>query len=299
MPRRRMVPITASTRPWKACRVRVIASFDSVEHQWLLRMAHRIADPRILRLIELWLRAGALESGETQEMDRARRKERATARSLPTSSCTTSLIPGPADGVVAVHTVDVVIVRYADDFVMGFESKADAQEMLLALKERLASFGLTLHEDKTRLIEFGRFAALSCQRRGEGRPETFAFLGFTHDCGRTGDGRFIVKHKTEGKRLTRKLTALRQEVWLHARATRHATRMARRRSAWTLRLLWQTTQLSSAQRLVPGSASDIARGLRRRCQKSRRMGWSEFEILTARFPLPVPRITRTWAQARI
>ncbi|MGY4281026.1 hypothetical protein ACVWXO_000246 [Bradyrhizobium sp. LM2.7] len=100
-----------------------------------------------------------------------------------------------------------------DDLVMGFENKADAQEMLLALKARLASFGLMLHEGKTRLIEFGRFAALSRQRRGERRPETFAFLGFIHYCGRTRDGRFIVKHKTEGKRLTRKLTALRQEAW--------------------------------------------------------------------------------------
>ncbi|MET4359279.1 RNA-directed DNA polymerase [Bradyrhizobium sp. RT9b] len=97
----------------------------------------------------------------------------------------------------------IVIVRYADDFVMGVESMADAQEMLLALRARLASFGLTLHEDRSRLIEFGRFAALSRQRRGERRPETFAFLGFTHYCGRTRDGRFIVKHKTEGKRLTR------------------------------------------------------------------------------------------------
>lgn len=101
-----------------------------------------------------------------------------------------------------------MIVRYADDFVMGFEKKADAEEMLLALKARLAGFGLTLHEDKTRFIEFGRFVTLSPQRRGERRPETFAFLGFTHYCGRTRDGRFIVKHRTEGKRLTRKLTAL-------------------------------------------------------------------------------------------
>ncbi|UGY00580.1 hypothetical protein [Bradyrhizobium quebecense] len=101
---------------------------------------------------------------------------------------------------------------------MGFENKADAQEMLFALKTRLTGFGLTLHEDKTRLIEFGRFAALSRQRRGERRPETFAFLGFTHYCGRTRDGGFIVKHKTEGKRLTRKLTALRHEAWrlMHA-----------------------------------------------------------------------------------
>lgn len=104
-----------------------------------------------------------------------------------------------------------MIVRYADDFVMGFEKKDDAQEMLLALKERLGEFGLALHEGKTRLIEFGRFAALSRQRRGERKPETFAFLGFIHYCGLTRDGRFIVKHKTEGKRLTRKLKALREE----------------------------------------------------------------------------------------
>ncbi|MER8505049.1 reverse transcriptase domain-containing protein [Mesorhizobium sp. M1142] len=173
-------------------------------------VAHRIADPRILRLIGLWLRAGVLESGEKQETDRG----------TPQGAGISPLLAN-----IFLHYIldlwahqwrrrhahgRVVIVRYADDFVMGFEKKADAEEMLLALKARLAGFGLTLHEDKTRLIEFGRFAALSRQRRGERRPETFAFLGFTHYCGRTRDGRFIVKHKTEGKRLTRKLTALRQ-----------------------------------------------------------------------------------------
>ena len=104
-----------------------------------------------------------------------------------------------------------------DGLVMGFENKADAQEMLLALKARLASFGLMLHEGKTRLIEFGRFAALSRQRRGERRPETFAFLGFIHYCGRTRDGRFIVKHKTEGKRLTASDSCMsRQASWRNA-----------------------------------------------------------------------------------
>jgi hypothetical protein len=95
---------------------------------------------------------------------------------------------------------------------MGFESEADARRMLSDLKERLAGFGLALHEDKTRLIEFGRLPALTRQRRGERRPETFAFLGFTHYCGWTRDGRFIVKHKTQSNRLTRKLTAVRQEA---------------------------------------------------------------------------------------
>jgi hypothetical protein len=99
-------------------------------------------------------------------------------------------------------------VRYADDFVMGFESGADARQMLVDLKDRLAKFGLSLHEDKTRLIEFGRLPALARRQRGERHPETFAFLGFTHYCGWTRDGRFIVKHKTQSKRLTRKLKAL-------------------------------------------------------------------------------------------
>nr|WP_253075155.1 reverse transcriptase domain-containing protein [Bradyrhizobium sp. 164] len=166
-----------------------------------------------MRLIGLWLRAGVLESGEKQETDRG----------APQGAGISPLLAN-----VFLHYVldlwahqwrrrhargRVVTVRYADDFVMGLESKADAQEMLLALKVRLASFGLMRHEGKTRLIEFGRFAAPSRQRRGERRPETFAFLGFTHYCGRTRDGRFIVKHKTEGKRLTRKLTALRQDAW--------------------------------------------------------------------------------------
>jgi hypothetical protein len=98
---------------------------------------------------------------------------------------------------------------------MGFERAADARRMLADLKERLAKFGLLLHEDKTRLIEFGRLPALARRQRGERRPGTFAFLGFTHYCGWTRDGRFIVKRKTQSKRLTRKLTALRHEAWRH------------------------------------------------------------------------------------
>ncbi|MGY4353134.1 group II intron reverse transcriptase/maturase [Bradyrhizobium sp. GM7.3] len=273
--------------------------FDSVDHEWLVRMvAHRIADPRILRLIGLWLRAGVLESGEKQETDSG----------TPQGAGISPLLAN-----IFLHYIldlwvhqwrrrhargRVVTVRYADDFVMGFESKADAQEMLLALKARLASFGLTLHEDKTRLIEFGRFAALSRQRRGERRPETFAFLGFTHYCGRTRDGRFIVKHKTA--RLTRKLTALRQDAWrlMHAPlATQHEWFAA------VLRGHYGYYGRPHNYLALNGFYREVRRTwlrcLRRRSQKSRRMGWPEFETLTARFRLPTPRITRTWAQARI
>ncbi len=193
--------------------------FDSVDHEWLLRMlAHRIADPRILRLIRQWLEAGILESDEWHETDRG----------TPQGAGISPLLAN-----IFLHYVldlwvhqwrrrhargRVSIVRYADDFVMGFESAGDARRMMVDLKQRLAKFGLSLHEDKTRLIAFGRLPALARQQRGERRPETFAFLGFTHYCGWTRDGRFIVKHKTQSQRLTRKLKALRQEAWrlMHA-----------------------------------------------------------------------------------
>ncbi|MEC5325900.1 group II intron reverse transcriptase/maturase, partial [Aurantimonas sp. A3-2-R12] len=149
--------------------------FDSVDHEWLLRMlAHRIADPRILRLVRMWLEAGILESGEKYE----------TSRGTPQGAGISPLLAN----IFLHYVIDlwvhqwrrrrergrVTIVRYADDFVMGFEKEADAKEMLAVLKERLAKFGLQLHEDKTRLIEFGRFAALARRKRGGRRPETFA-----------------------------------------------------------------------------------------------------------------------------
>jgi RNA-directed DNA polymerase len=275
--------------------------FDSVDHEWLLRMVtHRISDPRILRLIKLWLRAGILESGEKRE----------TEKGTPQGAGISPLLAN-----IFLHYVldlwvqswrrrhargRIVIVRYADDFVMGFEKEADAREMLRALRDRLGRFGLALHEDKTRLIEFGRFAALTRQRRGERRPQTFAFLGFVHYCGRTRDGRFIVKHKTEGRRLTRKLKAVRDEAWrlMHAPlAIQHDWYAA------VLRGHYGYYGRPHNHRALNGFYREVRRiwmrCLRRRSQKSRRMGWEEFDALTVRFPLPLPRITRSWAQARI
>lgn len=275
--------------------------FDSVDHEWLLQMvAHRIADPRILQLIRLWLRAGILESGETYETDKG----------TPQGAGISPLLAN-----IFLHYIldlwvhqwrrryargRIVIVRYADDFVMGFENKDDAQEMLLALKERLGSFGLALHEGKTRLIEFGRFAALTRQRRGERKPETFAFLGFIHYCGVTRDGRFIVKHKTEGKRLTRKLKAVSEGAWRHMHAplaTQHKWLAAVLRGHYGY--YGRPHNYASLNGFYRQIRRTWFRCLKRRSQKSRRMSWVEFEILTARFALPVPRITRTWAQARV
>jgi group II intron reverse transcriptase/maturase len=271
--------------------------FDSVDHEWLLRMvAHRIADPRILRLIRQWLRAGILESNEWHETDRG----------TPQGAGISPLLAN-----IFLHYVldlwvhqwrrrrasgRVSIVRYADDFVMGFEKAADAQRMLVDLKDRLAKFGLTLHEDKTRLIEFGRLPALRRQQRGERRPETFAFLGFTHYCGWTRDGRFIVKHKTQSKRLTRKLTALRQEGWRHM----HAPMAEQQRwYASILRGHYRYYGLPNNSRALSAFHQEVRRiwfrCLRQRSQKGRSLSWDRFKAMLERFPLPPPRITHPWA----
>jgi len=272
--------------------------FDSVDHEWLLRMlAHRIADPRVLRLVRMWLEAGVLESDEWRE----------TEQGTPQGAGISPLLAN-----IFLHYVldlwvhqwrgrhargRVSIVRYADDFVMGFESEADARRMMVDLKERLAKFSLTLHEDKTRLIEFGRRPAQARRERGERHPETFAFLGFTHYCGWTRDGRFIVKHKTQSKRLTRKLTALRQDAWRHM----HAPLADQHR--------WYSSVLRGHYgyygrphnwRSLNGFRQEVRRiwfnCLKRRSQRNRRMGWNWFEDVTARFPLPRPSITHPWTR---
>jgi len=163
------------------------------------------------------------------------------------------------------------------------------------LKDRLAKFGLSMHEDKTRLIAFGRLPAMARQQRGERRPETFAFLGFTHYCGWTRDGRFIVKHKTQSERLTRKLKALRQEGWrlMHAPlAEQH------RWYSSILRGHYGYFGMPHNWRALNGFRQEVRRiwfnCLRRRSQKNRRRGWDWFEALTACRPLPQPRITHPW-----
>ena len=270
--------------------------FDSVDHRWMLRMLeHRIADPRVLRLVRMWLEAGILESDEWHEMDRG----------TPQGAGISPLLAN-----IFLHYVldlwvhqwrrrhargRVSIVRYADDFVVGFESEADARRMLVDLKERLAKFDLTLHEDKTRLIEFGRLPALARRQRGQRRPETFAFLGFTHYCGWTRDGRFIVKRKTQSKRLTRKLTAMRQE------ARRYMHRPLAEQHRWyasVLRGHYGYYGVPQNWRSLHGFHQEVRRiwfdCLRRRSQRNRRMGWDWFEAVIARFPLPIPRITHPW-----
>ena len=189
--------------------------FDNMSHEWTMKfMAHRIADNRVLRLIQKWLKAGVSEEGEWSE----------TTAGTPQGAVISPLLAN-----VYLHYVfdlwievwrqkvasgEVVVVRYADDLVVGFQHRNDAERFLAEFKERLASFALELHPDKTRLIEFGRFAQVNRQRRGEGKAATFTFLGFTHYCATNSKGYFVVGRTTQPKRMQatlRKIKAVLRE----------------------------------------------------------------------------------------
>jgi group II intron reverse transcriptase/maturase len=187
--------------------------FSKLDHAWLKKfLEHRIADRRVLRLIQKWLNAGVIEDGNWKE----------TTEGSPQGASVSPLLAN-----VYLHYVfdrwarqwrrrhahgDVVIVRFADDFVCGFERLGDAQRFLRDLRERFAKFNLELHPDKTRLIEFGRFAASNRAARGLGKPETFEFLGFTHICAKAKSGRFMLKRITSSKRMAAKLKQVKAEL---------------------------------------------------------------------------------------
>jgi RNA-directed DNA polymerase len=187
--------------------------FDEIDHGWMLRfLEHRVADQRILRLVRLWLTAGVIENGHRVAA------ERGTPQGTVISPLLANIYLHYALD-LWVHrwrktqaSGDVIVVRYADDSVFGFENKETAQQFLQDLQERLARFGLCLHPDKTRLIEFGRFAAHKRRKRKQGRPETFDFLGFTHCCGNTRKGGFRLLRLTVKKRMRTTLTTLRDAL---------------------------------------------------------------------------------------
>src|SRR5208283_2568229 len=171
--------------------------FDNLDQGWLVQFVeHRVADPRILRLIQKWLKAGVMEEGEWSD----------TQTGSPQGSVISPLLAN----IYLHYTFDlwvnvwrrkyahgeVVVIRFADDTIAGFQYQTDADHFLENLRERLGKFGLELHPDKTRRIEFGRFAEQNRERRGEGKPETFDFLGFTHISGKNGLGRFMVRRTT-------------------------------------------------------------------------------------------------------
>lgn len=189
------------------------AFFDTLEHGWLVKfIEHRVADRRVVRLIQKWLSAGVMEDGKRMQ------SEIGTVQGGSIS---------PLLANIYLHYVfdlwiqqwrrskaggDVVVVRFADDFVVGFERKEDGERFWSELGERLSRFGLALHREKTRLIEFGRYAEQERRRRGEGKPDTFNFLGFTHSCGKTRKGKFMVLRQTMRKRWQAKLKQVKEEL---------------------------------------------------------------------------------------
>ena len=180
--------------------------FDSVSQEWLVRfLGHRIGDERVIRLVRKWLKAGVLEDGKW---------------SVSETGTPQGAVASPLLANVYLHYVfdlwaqqwrrreatgNMIVVRYADDIVVGFEHEADARRFWDAMRTRFEQFGLELHGEKTRLLEFGRHAAARRQRRGLGKPETFNFLGFTFICGKSRRGAFLLQRKTRGDRMRAKL----------------------------------------------------------------------------------------------
>lgn len=265
--------------------------FDSIDHEWILRMvAHRIADPRVLRLIRRWLEAGILEGGEWKAVETG----------TPQGAGISPLLAN-----VVLHYVfdmwlhqwrwkrargQVIVCRYADDSVIGTQHEGDAQRLLEDLKERLAKFGLQLNEDKTRVIEFGPRAARRRARAGLSRLGTFNFLGFTHYVGRTRKGMFMVKRKTQANRMVRKLKELRAEM---ARR-RHMAVTAQYR--WLCQVLQGhyryygvTFNLRSLSQFFYLVTRAWHQALKRRSRKGR-MSWEQFNRLLGVYPLPKPAI---------
>ena len=189
------------------------AFFDTLDHGWLVKfIEHRVADRRVVRLIQKWLRAGVLEDG---------RRTRSEAGTVQGGSIS------PLLANIYLHYVfdlwvqrwrktqargDGVVVRFADDFVVGFQYVEEAKQFLAQLRQRFAKFGLELQPDKTRLIEFGYFAGQNRRVRGAGKPETFNFLGFTHICGKTRKGWFSVLRRTVRERVRAKLAEVKAEL---------------------------------------------------------------------------------------
>jgi len=180
--------------------------FNEVSQDWLVRFVqHRIGDPRIVRLIQKWLKAGVLEDGEKVV------SEKGTGQGSVISPLLANVYLHYVFDLWADRwrrreaTGNMVMVRYADDIVVGFERETDARRFWDEMRERLREFSLSLHPDKTRLIEFGRHAAVNRKRRGLGKPETFTFLGFTLICGKSRQGRFLLKRKTRRDRMRAKL----------------------------------------------------------------------------------------------
>jgi RNA-directed DNA polymerase len=272
--------------------------FDEINQEWLVRfLEHRIGDRRIIRLIQKWLKAGILEDGVVSVSDRG------TGQGSVISPLLANIYLHYAFDLWAArwrqHTAtgDMMIVRYADDFIVGFQHESDARRFLDEMRKRLGKFALSLHPEKTRLIEFGRFAAERHKRRGLGKPETFNFLGFTYICGKTRSGKFQIKRKTRADRMRAKL----REIKVVLRRCMH--RPIPEQGKW----LGQVVRGYFNYHAVPTNAHTLAvfrhhvtdlwrRTLRRRSQKDG-ITWTRMTQLVDDW-LPKPIILHPWPSDR-
>jgi group II intron reverse transcriptase/maturase len=272
--------------------------FDSVSHEWLIKfMEHRIGDSRIIRLIRKWLKAGVMEDGEVN---------------IPEVGTPQGSVASPLLGNIYMHYVfdlwaerwrrhhaqgNVIFVRYADDIVAGFEHEADAKRFHADVQQRVEQFALSLHPEKTRLIEFGRFAAENRARRGLSKPETFNFLGFTHICGRSRQGKFQLKRKTRRDRMRDRLQKIKEEM----RRRMHLS--IPEQGKW----LRQVVIGYFAYHAVPTNSRRIGafryyvvnlwrQALKRRSQKDHTT-WERIARIASDW-LPAPRILHPWPEAR-
>lgn len=275
------------------------AYFDTIDFGWLQRfIEHRIGDSRMVRLLMKWVKAGVMEDGELHE------REEGTPQGA---------IISPLLANIYLHYVfdlwvlkwrrqpgrgEMYVVRYADDLVMGFQRERDATAMLADLTERFASFGLELHPEKTRVLEFGRYARADRERRGQPKPESFEFLGFTHIAATSREGKFQLKRRTSRKKRRAKLARLAEECRRrrHSRVTEQHT--------WLSRVLsghYRYYGVPTNHRALVQFQQRVARmwhqSLQRRSQRGRwtHQQWQRFEQT---FPLPRPRIHHPWPEQR-
>ena len=274
--------------------------FDAISHEWLLKfLEHRIADQRLLRLCRKWLRAGVSEAGQWSKTD-VGTPQGAVISPVLANLYLHHVLDLWTDAWRKTARGDVIIVRYADDFVMGFQYRNEADLFLQQLQERMAKFGLELHQEKTRLIEFGRFAAANRSKRGEGKPETFDFLGFTHICAKTKRGnRFTIRRKTIAKRLRAKVKKMKEGIrlrmhdpipeqgqWLRAVVLGHLNYYA----------VPGNKQSTDAFRTA--AMREWLHALRRRSQKARSLTWERFQRLVRTW-LPTSRVRHPYPTQRL